>query len=468
MTPWYGRPRILYSSVFTWVSMTGGRFLAPFLEHRLQWAPGQIGVALALHQVVSTLTGSAGGAGADHLERRYPHIGRAIVLGVGVATGTMALCLQEVHVWFPQTSFWSTTWTWFVLLRCVYAASSSLVFPVLDGMTLSFLGKQSEDYGKERLYGAVTWAAAHLVLALSLDGYGFVVTYPWSLVSTAAAYLTLLVYVSEERAHRRSQYTKSKSEVTQGSTDLRDDNTRPKVSFWTLIRLLAGTPYSLYFLWAVLCISMGQVVVDSLIFLYFEVLHSSYAIMGLTVLLTVAFEIPIFHIAPQLLKHWGSGRMVLLAAACYAVRVVAYSCIPVGHVLYALVLEPLHGITYGCMQTAVVDFAAKSVPAGYEASGQGLVSVVRGVGSVVGLLWGGWATEHIGPRLMYRISAGVALMGNILLAWHIRASGDCPTTSSSSASVGHGSTIPSDESDEEVVELVERYTRPSPREHDRQ
>ena len=97
-----------------------------------------------------------------------------------------------------------------------------------------------------------------------------------------------------------------------------------------------------------------NVVVDSLVFLFFEYLGSSYTVMGMTVLLTVSFEIPIFRVAPSLLERLGSGRLLLVASFCYISRAVGYSCIPKGHILYVLGLEPLHGVTYACSQVSFV------------------------------------------------------------------------------------------------------------------
>lgn len=138
--------------------------------------------------------------------------------------------------------------------------------------------------------------------------------------------------------------------------------------------------------------------------------------MGLTVLLTVSFEIPIFRMAPSLLERYGSGVLLLVGCLCYIVRAVGYSCIPKGRIMYVLAVEPLHGITYGCVQTASVDVAAKSSPKGYEASGQSLMSMVRGFGSCLGLWLGGRAMDHLGPRLMYRVSACVCLFGSCFFA----------------------------------------------------
>jgi MFS family permease len=81
-----------------------------------------------------------------------------------------------------------------------------------------------------------------------------------------------------------------------------------------------------------------------------------------------------------------------------------------------LVLEPLHGVTYACSTTAAVAFVAQFMPVGYEASGQGLVYLIRGVGSVTGLWLGGWATDVLGARIMYRGCAVLVFVGMSVFA----------------------------------------------------
>jgi MFS family permease len=128
----------------------------------------------------------------------------------------------------------------------------------------------------------------------------------------------------------------------------------------------------------------------------------------------VLFEIPIFHIAPELLRRFGAGTLQQIASVAYVIRVVGYTLIPQGHIAYVLLLEPLHGVTYACSKTSSVDFAAQLMPPGYEASGQGLLSLFQGLGSVVGLFLGGLMEDTFGPRIMYRSFAGVVLVGSVV------------------------------------------------------
>ena len=160
-------------------------------------------------------------------------------------------------------------------------------------------------------------------------------------------------------------------------------------------------------------LSAGLAVVNSLIFLYMEALESSYTLMGTTVLFSVGFQIPVFQIAPTLLERSDSGGLLLVACLSCAIRVLGYASIPKEYVVFVLALEPLQGVCYACSQTSAVDIAAEFSPPGWEATGQALISLIRGLGSFFGLLYGGWAAQHLGGRQMYVLISYMVLFGAI-------------------------------------------------------
>jgi hypothetical protein len=453
------RPRVLYFSVFIWISFTGGRFTAPFLEDQVQhWTAAQIGMCLALQQVVGSLAGSWAGSAADRLEKLSPGRGRALCLMTGIVSGTFLFLLHGVyHILLVVdddnndtedhsylNSHWSTSTAWHMSLRLLYALATSFVSPVLDGMTLQYLeqtpGRNTDEYGQERLWGAVSWAVTNLTVSFGLDLAGFIIFYPAAVAAAVLSVTTLYLYTASNSissvATRHERFKKRDSDLmlpnhdeNDGEIDGTDSTTggakdqqleittaEDTLQMHVLLGKVIGTAYGAAFCLALLTLASGQAVVDGLVFLFFEGLGSSYTIMGVTVVLTVLFEIPIFHVAPDLLHRYGSGPMLLLAGACYTVRVLGYSLVPNSHIMYVLVLEPLHGITYGCSQTAAVAFVAQFMPVGYEASGQGLIYLIRGVGSVNGLWLGGWATDVFGARIMYRASALLVMFGMAVFA----------------------------------------------------
>lgn len=430
------RPRLLYSAIFPYIAVTGGRFMAPFLEHEAHFSDTMIGATLAMQMAIMSLCSSIGGAYADERERQLPLRGRAQVMMWGVSCGNILFLLHGLSYMLPSWN-WLTSPAWHVTLRCLYAASLSFVFPVLDGLTLAHLerGDSSFNYGKERLHGAIWWAVACLIVGPLVDVFGFIVMYPLALVTTAATYVAIFVYVQgqvdaadavctsldrDERAshrHKKTHMLHSKtSTIHEDEPNCSDESNSTGRRFSTveLVCILIGSVYNIGFFFSSLLLSSGTAVVDNLIFLFFEDLGGSNTMCGITVALTVMFEIPIFHVAPMLLQRYGPGRLLQVANFAYVTRVIGYTFVPSGHASYVVLLEPLHGVTYACFQTSAVELIAQIMPTGYEATGQGLWALWKGMGSVAGLLLGGMLQDRLGARAMYRLFALNVTVGLIV------------------------------------------------------
>lgn len=442
------RPRSLYASVFLWISVVGGRFLVVFLEHEAGLTSAQLGTILAVAQLLSVAASALAGSWADALEFRFPGAGRALVLAGGMVLGGAVFLLHGVDLTTTVPVLALPPVLWHGFLRVTFGLATAMVFPVMDGMCLDFLQHHAspQDYGKERMYGAVSWGFANVLVAGSLDYFeGFASLYVMAVAATLIGVAVVFLYARQQScqlvAARAAAYRKKNSNTIleyddEGNEDEQmrtnedkgtavpndDDDTEatapaPAISTFQMLYLLGASWFGFCFIVAQITQSSGQAIVDTLVFLYFEALGSSYSLMGWTVVLTVAFEIPLFHIASPLLQRWGPGPLIPIAAASYVVRVWGYSLIPEGRVVHVLWLEPLHGVTFACMNLAGVDLISSLVSSpGYEASGQSALQVLVGTGSVLGLLLGGLLEELLGPRCMYRISGLVVLVGCTLFA----------------------------------------------------
>jgi len=365
------------------------------------------------------ITSSISGVWADCLEVKYPGRGRAIVIGVGVTISTLAFLLHGMQHIVSISLF--TEPLWHITLQIMYGASISLVFPVLDGLTIDFLERHDhrQNYGKERLHGPIWWAVASLLLSPVLDRVGFAICYPLAIVTLLFVIITLVLYDRTRAQHMvfavlsmgDEQEAKGAEVSTQEASGNQEITRLPLVS---LIKILVSSGCA--FLVCLTCISSGQAVVDNLSFLFFEGLGSSWMILGLSVVVKIAFEVPVFYYGEHLLTRYGARKILLVGCMCYIARVIAYTYIPFGKVKYVLLMEPMHGITYGTVQIAMVEFAAQSLPVGNEAAGQGLVYFFRECGSVIGVALGGWAENEVGPRLMFRFSAVIVFIGSSVLA----------------------------------------------------
>jgi len=284
--------------------------------------------------------------------------------------------------------------------------------------------------------GAVGWAAASIMIGYFLDtslGFGvlFISAPIGALLCVVVGYTYM--YESPNPPHRRvgtcEEDTYEHSNLTEQEADQRIglSSTDAELSYTgrhsqqnevsrcrlTLVffKAMIQTYSKIGFLASLIALNIGTSVVENLIFLYFENLGTSYTICGVSVLVTVVFEIPVFYFAPQILDRVGPEMMQKVACLAYIVRVLGYTFIPKDYGALVLLLEPLHGVTYGCAKTSSVHFAGQVSVEGYEASAQGVLSLVVGIGSMVGLLAGGLIEETFGPVVLYRSYAVVVALG---------------------------------------------------------
>lgn len=184
-----------------------------------------------------------------------------------------------------------------------------------------------------------------------------------------------------------------------------------------IIEVLFASRYGAGFLFAYTLLSLGGAVVENMVFLFYEFLGTSYTVCGLSVIVTVLFELPIFHLAPKFLEKIGPYKMMQIAITAFIVRVTSYTFVPEGRFGLLLLVESLHGVSFAFYKTSGVEFVAEVCPKGSEATGQGVLNALRGLGSVLGLTFAGWAEERFGPRSMYRGLAVINFFAIVALAF---------------------------------------------------
>lgn len=447
------QPRVLYFVVFIFFSLSGGRFTATFLEHELHFSKNwMISTAMAVQILASSSCSSWLGSLADSLEERGGSNGRLKIMALGLLLSTVATLLHLLgRLWQPSTlgtdddyfvgdniqnhQYQISLFIYHLFLRAFFAVGTTACSPVLDGLTLARLeddARDSAEYGKERLYGAVSWGIANAFFGPAIDTWGFGILYIATICSFILCIITFYVYAKSNQMHYYSSIAEVDLENipdAQNSSDTnanqpkaatintfededRQQQIQPKLNVWSYLTKKNGL-LNLSYVIAMFALYVGMSVVENLIFLYFEFLGGSYSMCGLTVAVTVMFELPLFHYAPEVLRRLKSPVWMFQAACvAYVVRVLVYSVIPQDHPYWTLLVEPLHGVTIGFILTASVAFAAEWVPKGYEASGQGFLSMVRGLGQFVGLCIGGF----VEGRTLYRLLAVIVSFGSIMLA----------------------------------------------------
>ena len=437
-----------------------------------------IGLALALQILVGSIGSSYFGMLADRCDDgRHCH-GRLWIMIGGLALSVFSMLMHLLANVFVDTENSESSeistgiLVYHLLLRCINAIGLSATYPVSNGLTLARLkrdGRDANEYGKERLYGAISWGVANSFFGIAIDTFGFGIVYFTTVFSFVGCGLVFYFYAKADDAIIARDFMedadKSENTTDDACTDNnqgmnhdqsedRDSNTdnsehfdeqsfsnedldfqenttngntqhnntpkdavhKTQFSFSLILQTIYNQPNPLLnisYILALFTLYIGMSVVENLIFLYFEFLGGSNTLCGFTVAITVLFELPIFHYASNILR-WMKSPIWMFQCGCFAyvIRVIGYSVVPESHARWVLLLEPLHGVTIGFVLTGSVAFVDGLMPRGYESSGQGFLSTVMGLGQFVGLCIGG----VLEGRMLYRVLAGIVTLGSLVLA----------------------------------------------------
>lgn len=394
----------------------------------------QVGLLLAIPPLVGLIAVPLLCNAADRLQRRELFAGGAYAAAT-TAFLAQGFAFPTLHI-LPK----SLVFPFLVTMRVFLGAFRPCVIPLVNAIAISELtaeygSKGHERFGDERLWGAVSWAFFALLLGFVLDipNVGIPVIYLGSFL-TSSCFLFLL-WLFKRRKHNSEQVDAvgqpdestrllgvsdntpvDDSENDFGATAVSNTFTEsrsPAEIIWYV--LTAQGVQSLLFFNLLFWLWIGMSAVNYLLFLYLEEdLHGSNMICGLSVVITVIFEIPLFAHAQLVLQKIGSPGMACIGAVCYIVRSFGYTI--ASNAWLILLMEPLHGVTYTAASMAGVVYVAERTPPELQATGQSLLAVIQAFGTVIGSALGGYVMENYGSKILYRSTCLLSLLATVAFA----------------------------------------------------
>lgn len=450
------RPSVLYFFLFAAAS-TPGRFFSVFLRNFAGLSDGQIGIILGVPSILSMASPVVVGMYADS---RVDGKERSLIALIMASAFVFPLLLLTHSL--PQAlQFW-----YVLVVSALFRATRTPAMPTLDAYTLEYLGRgregkdaevQKSRYGEERVWGAVGWGISSILIGFSLDRWGYARTlFPANFVFSCvfAALVARALYsrgnpgeyaavAGSEGAHARllgKENMRSRNEdpeyeesVTRSSPeslspsedDAAEDSSIPasdsrgttrdkdmRTGVAAFAAHVVSNPRSLIFLLTCACVNCGTVLTEGLVFLYFADMNATNALMGLTVSVTVMFEIPLLYVSKRLASTWSAPMLMLGGMVAYLIRVVGYTLVTKSE--QVLFFEPLHGVTYALIQLASVQEMSRLAPPHLQTTGQSFLSNAKSFGAVVGTVGGGYLMEHYGAKAAYRCMAGLVAVAGVV------------------------------------------------------
>lgn len=407
------RSRWLFFSLFCSIAVPG-RFIPIFYSaHAI--SPSQIGIILAVPSLISFFSSPFICNLADRTNREKVAI-LVILLSISFFI-VQAIALPEFHILSAQQRFP------FLLLCSFFLGFFDIpIYALISAIAISQLRtlygqKGHERFGQERLWGAVSWALFSMLLGLVLDipSVHMYVVYIGKLFTSLGLVLVIFRFSKSKpvREHEDEACAlvdnKSLEDIESSHISRNNSSMSPFAIIPQLLSTGAVTTimfFNMYF-W----IAVGMETVEKLIFIYFtQDMRASYTLCGLSVIVTVIFEIPMLAVAPDLLQYFGAHNLAVLGGISYAFRVIAYTFLPNAWSL--LLFEPLHGFTFAAVSTASVAFIADRVSPRLEATGQSLLNMIQAFATACGTAIGGFILERYGSRILYRGAAVCVLVAS--------------------------------------------------------
>ncbi|XP_022099002.1 major facilitator superfamily domain-containing protein 6-like [Acanthaster planci] len=256
------------------------------------------------------------------------------------------------------------------------------VFPVMDSTLMLTLGTRPQDYGKQRMWGAVGWGAFALISGVAID----TLSRGSSHVNYTPAFY--LFAVLEAVCLACSFFIVS------------PPHTANKKMLKNLCSLLMQANI-VTFLLVVTVVGMSFGITGTFLFLFLDEIHGPHMLMGLTLTVNCISEVPFLFFAGRIIKRITYIGVAYLTLLCYAVRFLGYSLI--NNAWLVLPFELLHGFTYGAFWAACTSFASANAPTGMTTTLQAVISAFHvGVGRGVGTALGGVVYQEWGSRTLFR------------------------------------------------------------------
>ncbi|HIA69079.1 TPA: MFS transporter [Candidatus Poribacteria bacterium] len=326
----------------------------------------QLGILFAVPSAVSIFSPMIWGLTSDLLQRRKP-----IVITMHLVSAVL----------FPL--FWFLSSQTFVLI-CIIMGLFSFFFrpsiPLIDTWTLDYLSNKGGDYGRIRSWGSVGYMVPLLLSILIFSS---------SSGGTAEVLLPMFFGVSGFRllAAIQASYMPDMSPSGREKMD------------WKALKIYLH-PFAIVFFFCVFVRSFVFSPFFAFFNVYLDTLGVTDNMKGLPWIVAVGAEVIMLAFSNKLIQRFGAVTAIICAYVAMAIRFFVLAAAPSWEII--LVVQLLHAFTFGAYHLAAIQIINRITPEAFRATGQTLVSVIGGIGGILGNLIGGvWASSY-GYVVLYR------------------------------------------------------------------
>ena len=335
----------------------------------------EIAILLSMQPVMRMIAPNIWGWLADHTGQK--------LLVVKIAAILSAVCYLGV---FATTSFWGM-----LLVLALMSFFWSASMPLVEATTLTYLGKNSARYGRIRSWGSIGFITSVVGLGYAFD---YIAIY-WLLWAGLVCEIGILIFA------RQIPPTKVQVHHTDHQPVIKIVLQPRVIALFSACFLMSVAHGPYYTFYSIYLVEHG---------------YAKSAVGGLWAL-GVICEIGVFFLMPWLVRHFGFTRILLISFSAAIVRFILIGW-GVDYLILLLIAQVLHAATFGAYHAASVGLVHEFFQGRHQSKGQALFgSLTYGAGGMLGGLASGPIWQHYGASVLYSCSAGVALLGLLLILW---------------------------------------------------
>ncbi len=275
-----------------------------------------------------------------------------------------------------------------IIMVAIFYTFMGPIGALADSLSQRVAGIAGVPFGSIRMWGSIGFAVTSLIGGMILEKIGISnLMYPYLVLGASA--LAAAFFVRDVNA--------SSTPVT-----LKDAS-----------RLLKKPELSI-FLGLIIFITVAHRANDSFIGLYIESLGGKESLIGWAWFIGVAAEALVFATSGLWFRKFQELSFIMFAGIVYGFRFLAMSFI--SDPAYVLLLQPLHGVTFGVFYSASFQYVTKILPDHLLGTGHLLlVATFFNVSGILSSLAGGMIFDWAGGDVLYRLIGISAFLGTISL-----------------------------------------------------
>jgi len=338
----------------------------------------QIAILMSVQPIMRMLSPTLWGWLADHTGKR--------LAVVQVAAFCSALSYLGV--------FFTTDFIGLLLTMTLMSFFWSASMPLVEAITLTYLGNRTALYGRIRSWGSIGFIMAVLGLGYAFD----YVAITWILWAGVIIELGILLFARQIPSIKIPEHHTDDQPILRLLL-------RPKVLTLFCACFMMAVAYGPYYT-----------------FYSIYLVESGYtkSAVGWLWALGVICEIVVFFAMPWLLPRLALSQMMIASFASAVIRFLLIGW-GVSSLPLMLLAQALHAVSFGAFHAVTMVLIHKFFRGRHQSKGQALFgSLTYGAGGMVGGLLSGLLWEHWGAAVMYSCSAIAAMLGLLLILWKLR------------------------------------------------